>query len=873
MVKRQPHIVRLILLTILFCCGQLLSAQISEGGMPRSYLADGIKGTAALPGYLMPEMDIDALLSYNETNPLPLRYAVIREVTIDIKSAGTSSSLPDGGRIWRYRITSPNGKSVQVIFRKYLVPDKAELYLYGKDYSSVRGAYTRQNITEDLLFVTGDLPGNDMIIEYYEPDNAEFSGEVIIGWIGQSYLDIFSGQSDNTDADGFIPVNCREGKDLQNQKHSVCKITFNDSKYSYLCSGAFINNTRNDATSYFLTANHCVNTAQEANSVVAWFNYEDDICSVVNTPPTQSLSGTSIMTMGEESDYTLLKFNHNVPKAYQPFYAGWSLDGTAPLNSASIHHPNGKKKKISIDFDPAQSNAEPVRWTDESVSPVNSHWVVTFDEGANSSGSSGSPLFDEEKRIRGQLHGGSEKDFFGKLSYSWTHPDPTYSMLSLFLDPDNTGVTTLEGYYPDGIGPDAKFISDFSAVCIDSPIEITGFSAFDPLSWQWSFNPADVTYHNGTGSASRTPVVSFDHLGSYSASLTVTNTFGADTQSIPGFITAGTSLLLETYMTGLGDSCARQFSSVNIKAYGADAYLWELSPLSDNTFYIENNTANPVVIKLINGVTLTRSRTIILTLTGAQGTCQESVQIRIPLQAQANDDIADAKEIFAGINGPFSNKCATIESGEPVPPHTSCTGQYSWCDEYGTGRDLVENSVWFLFTPATDQTITLASTGFDNQIALYTASSYQDILNGIYQLIAANDDRTDTDPFPIINPVGVTAGQKYWVQVDGSGGGLTGDFFLELSVQSSINAPVYYGGINVYPSPATETVTLESERFIGIDLLKVELFNSSGEIIYQMIFSQASGAIQLPLNDLKPGLYFARVYYDDRAETVRVIKK
>ena len=121
----------------------------------------------------------------------------------------------------------------------------------------------------------------------------------VIGWIGQSYIDIFAIKSRNADAKGFIPVNCDEGKDWQNQKHSVCKYSFNDGQYSYLCSGALINNAKNDGTPYFLTANHCINTESEAGTVLAYFNYEDASCVVTSRYTPQTLSGASIRTMGE----------------------------------------------------------------------------------------------------------------------------------------------------------------------------------------------------------------------------------------------------------------------------------------------------------------------------------------------------------------------------------------------------------------------------------------------------------------------------------------------------------------------------------------------------------------------------------------------
>jgi hypothetical protein len=517
--------------------------------------------------YTLPVLDTAGLLTYNKENSLPMRYAVLEKVDIDLKSASTRTVLSDGGTMWQYRINSEAGKSIQVIFKKYLVPEGAELYIYDEEYDNVRGAFTELNMTENLMFVTGDIPGDHVIIEYYEPAGASFGGEVVIGWIGQSYIDIFAIKSRNTDAQGFISVNCDEGKDLQNQKHSVCKYSFNDFQYSYLCSGALINNTKNDGAPYFLTANHCIDTKGKASTVLAYFNYEDASCSVSSRYIPQTLSGTTIATMSPSSDYSLIKFYDQVPSFYQPYFAGWDVSGAIPLNTACIHHPDGNKKKISIDNDPAISYEESISWEGGSVTPAGSHWEVTFDDGQTFPGSSGGPLFDESRRITGQLHGGNTIDYFGKLSYSWTNPKDNYLPMHHFLDPDSTGVTFIDGYYPPDNLPDAKLLSGFRAVCIDSPVELTGFSAFDPLTWQWAFEPSNVIYHEGTGPDSQSPKVSFTLKGSYRATLTVTNIVGSDIQAINNFISAGSNLLLEAYPSGLTDSCSCSFTGVSLLTY------------------------------------------------------------------------------------------------------------------------------------------------------------------------------------------------------------------------------------------------------------------------------------------------------------------
>src|SRR5665647_3262555 len=377
---------KIFLITIIFSFCFYLSAQISEGGLPRSYKSTDVKSIAPIAHYNLSKIDTASLLAYNKENPLPMRYAVLEEVSIDMKSEATRTVLSDGGTMWQYRINSEVGKSVQVIFKKYLVPDNAELYLYNDGYVNVNGAFTKSNMTENLMFVTGDIPGNHVIIEYYEPAGVLFGGEVIIGWIGQSYIDIFGIKYRNTDAKGFISVNCDEGKDLQNQKHSVCKYSFNDWQYSYLCSGALINNTKNDGVPYFLTANHCIDNEGKASTVLAYFNYEDASCFVSSRYTPQTLSGTTIATMSPSSDYSLIKFNDQVPSLYQPYFAGWDASGATPLNTSCIHHPDGNKKKISIDNDPAISYEESISWEGGSITPAGSHWEVTFDDGQTYSG-------------------------------------------------------------------------------------------------------------------------------------------------------------------------------------------------------------------------------------------------------------------------------------------------------------------------------------------------------------------------------------------------------------------------------------------------------------------------------------------------------
>ena len=94
-------------------------------------------------------------------------------------------------------------------------------------------------------------------------------------------------------------------------------------------------------------------------------------------------------------------------------------------------------------------------------SEANSSWQVNWDRNTTTEGgSSGSPPFDQNKRIIGQLWGGgascnnlSAPDYYGSLNKSWNpNGSNNSSQLKHWLDPNNDGVTFIDGYDPSGSG-------------------------------------------------------------------------------------------------------------------------------------------------------------------------------------------------------------------------------------------------------------------------------------------------------------------------------------------------------------------------------------------------------------------------------------
>ena len=141
------------------------------------------------------------------------------------------------------------------------------------------------------------------------------------------------------------------------------------------------------------------------------------------------------------SDFTLTELSSNPNSAWGVTYSGWSRAGSASLG-AGIHHPEAAEKRISFP-DTVQASGE--------------YWDVNWGEGRTAPGSSGSPLYDGNHRVVGQLCCGSSycpndyNDYYGRSLYqSWD--GGSSSSLGGWLDPAGSGAQTLDTLVPGGGG-------------------------------------------------------------------------------------------------------------------------------------------------------------------------------------------------------------------------------------------------------------------------------------------------------------------------------------------------------------------------------------------------------------------------------------
>jgi hypothetical protein len=152
------------------------------------------------------------------------------------------------------------------------------------------------------------------------------------------------------------------------------------------------------------------------------------------------------------------------------YYLGWDRTSSPATSGACIHHPMNSQKKISATNNTISSYPISIIWDKgASTTPPNTHWKVTFTNGAVEKGSSGSPLLNQNKYVIGQTHGGPRAcppdnaiQYYGRFDLSWNGDGTSSTRLKDWLDPCGINPTILDGKdsRPAIIsGPEAAFTS------------------------------------------------------------------------------------------------------------------------------------------------------------------------------------------------------------------------------------------------------------------------------------------------------------------------------------------------------------------------------------------------------------------------------
>ncbi|MPM63230.1 hypothetical protein SDC9_110110 [bioreactor metagenome] len=358
---------------------------------------------------------------------------------------------------------SENAIALGLYFSDWYLTPGIEVYAYTPDKKFVIGAFTELNNIDLRTMATQEIPGDEAILEVFIPDrNQDFDLKLNhVAYVDRGLQVV---QNDKSEA-CEVNVICSEGNNWRDQIRGVAKITMVLSDGTYMCSGSLVNNINQDCAPYFLTADHCsvsgsgvVVSASQLSQWTFRFNYQATTCSGTSSGASNVYTGATYKasdTYGEDqsgSDFFLCRLNNTPPASINPYYNGWSYLTSAPTSGVGIHHPAGDIKKISTYT--GINTSYTTHWGIVWIATANGHGVT---EG----GSSGSPMFDQNKRIVGTLTGGwsactvngagsgtgpDEEDVYGKMSKHWTGIGTSSDKnVKYWLDANNASGGTLAG--------------------------------------------------------------------------------------------------------------------------------------------------------------------------------------------------------------------------------------------------------------------------------------------------------------------------------------------------------------------------------------------------------------------------------------------
>ena len=517
-----------ITLSLLAGFHQVSFSQIEKSGTPWTLLHNSPQGKALV--IHLPEVPVqwEAIVSEQEGPGMkPLLFAWPEDTSINVVEKKNRIFSDASTDVYQLKIVSPKAWSLNLIFTGFYLPEGAEVYLYTPDYRVIRGAYTSANNQEYRELATTPVPGNEVVVEVVIDKQASTENtELVIGRISADQLNVFGEKSGHFGRSGDcnVDINCPPGANWQVLKRSVAKFIRGG---TYLCTGALINNTANDGKPYLLTANHCISTGLHARLSVFYFNYESPDCRGGDGSVEQSVSGSDLIATTSKLDFALVELKDVPPESYQPYYAGWDRNVTQFWDTVTcIHHPSGDVKKIS------KANRRVVTGDFGSNFDANVHWYISqWDLGTTEGGSSGSPLFNQEQRIIGDLTGGDAScsynfnDYFMKFSVSWNKYADSVEQLKCWLDPGETGALVWNGYDPYQAGkPVANFTHRPEKPAEGHTVRFVDNSTGSPSNWFWTFEDAVPAT-----SSERNPLTLFTSHGLKTVTLIVSNPDGVDT--------------------------------------------------------------------------------------------------------------------------------------------------------------------------------------------------------------------------------------------------------------------------------------------------------------------------------------------------------
>jgi hypothetical protein len=511
-----------------------------------------------------------------------LRIGVVRPLSLPLNPLTDSTAYTVAeGEVNVSAVTTEGALYTRVHFQGMSLPPGARVFVYSANKpDEFHGPYEGHGPSADGTFWTPPLTGDTVVIEYVTAPGTQVKGTpFLVSEVSHTFKNAFG----INDAAGSCNIDVTTQTPWLTLAKSVGMLDFIDdeidpegNRFVVICTGTLLNDSANDQIPYVLTANHCIDSPTEAQSVIVYWNY---LTGENKNSGTQTTFGSDLLATGTSSDFTLLRLTGPLPGGL--FFSGWDATsfGSSTISVSGIHHPNGSHKRISF----GNTNS-----TNCSViglpGPCQNFTGVTWSSGTTEVGSSGSGLWKIDNtnvtnsKLVGTLNGGlaacdnlSGSDYYGRFS-------STYQSISSFLSSCVTSLSPASQNFTNAGGPGTITVSpggcNWIAISNRSFVHITSTTS---TTVNFSVDP-----NNGwTRSASiiigsKVFIINQARSGSSACTPSAINMGDTLARTLdPADCAFGDGTLLDAYSF---NAVAGQLVSVSMTSSEFDTYLYLLNP-------------------------------------------------------------------------------------------------------------------------------------------------------------------------------------------------------------------------------------------------------------------------------------------------------
>ena len=369
-----------------------------------------------------------------------------------------------GGSAAQMSVTSPDAAALRVSFALSGVPAGVQMVFFGSDDPARLVGPVRVGDIADrtAAWWSPVTAGATQTVEFFSPGTANPAS---LGFRALEVSHLFAGPSsrfEKTASDIGSAGSCNvdlpcssldSDPAFVNAANAVAQMVFNDSQFTYLCTGTLLNDTDPSTQApWFYSANHCFENDSPpyktpaqmqtlANTLNTLWFFQSSSCNsgAVSSAYRQLFGGATYIYNNPASDVLFLELNQAPPAG--AYFAGWDPNtlsaGTAVVD---VHHPQGDLKKVS--------KGTVLGFTTPTAPPAssgfNQYVGIQWNSGTTEEGSSGSPILtvgqfsgQSQYLVRGGLWGGAAscsnrlgEDVFSRF-------DLAYSALAQYLAPAN----------------------------------------------------------------------------------------------------------------------------------------------------------------------------------------------------------------------------------------------------------------------------------------------------------------------------------------------------------------------------------------------------------------------------------------------------